>query len=343
MSLLGADGFDLHPVGAAPDSLEGVFARSTTAGDITIEAAGGRGGTGNVRFGAGAYLDASVPASGELWFAIALKYNSAAHGIVQFRNGSGAILSVLRNASGFIEVYKGTQAGTLIATSTTAYLGVYKALAVKVLFDGAAGTVQVRCAGAATLEIDLTGQDTAGVAGNCTVIRMGDWYTSNGFEVWYADDFVWGDVAGALNNSCPPDLTVTKVLPTGDTADADFTPSAGTDHYALVDDATHDGDSTYVESSTVGHKDRYTHSTTPSGVTIRAVIGWTVAKGGGSLRHVVTGTGGTEAESAADIVTNGAAYQSSETVFETDPDTGVAWTPAGVADADVSFGQKVAA
>ena len=43
-----------------------------------------------------------------------------------------------------------------------------------------------------------------------------------------------------------------------DTALADFTPSAGSSYYALVAEAPDDdGDVSYVESGTVGHKDLY--------------------------------------------------------------------------------------
>ena len=110
----------------------------------------------------------------------------------------------------------------------------------------------------------------------------------------------------------------------------------------MVDDPTHDGDTTYVESSTSGHKDRYAFTPGLSAVSIKAVIPWTVATGGGSLRHVLTGTAGTEEDNGADIVTDASAYNSQESVWETDPDTGVPWTAAGLDDADFTLGQKVA-
>ena len=50
---------------------------------------------------------------------------------------------------------------------------------------------------------------------------------------------------------------VAALYPNADTADADWTPSTGTDHYALVDETTVNSDADYVASGTVGDLDLY--------------------------------------------------------------------------------------
>ena len=50
---------------------------------------------------------------------------------------------------------------------------------------------------------------------------------------------------------------VAVLYPSADTADADWTPSTGTDHYATVDETTVNGDAGYVASGTVGDLDLY--------------------------------------------------------------------------------------
>ena len=50
---------------------------------------------------------------------------------------------------------------------------------------------------------------------------------------------------------------VAVLYPSADTAHADWTPSTGTDHYALVDETTVNSDTDYVASGTVGDLDLY--------------------------------------------------------------------------------------
>jgi hypothetical protein len=50
---------------------------------------------------------------------------------------------------------------------------------------------------------------------------------------------------------------VDVLYPNADTADADRSPSAGTDHYAVVDETTVNGDTDYVASGTAGDLDLY--------------------------------------------------------------------------------------
>jgi hypothetical protein len=53
---------------------------------------------------------------------------------------------------------------------------------------------------------------------------------------------------------------VVTLRPNADTAQADFKPSSGSAHSTLVEEAPDDdGDASYVESGTVGHKDLYAY------------------------------------------------------------------------------------
>ena len=113
----------------------------------------------------------------------------------------------------------------------------------------------------------------------------------------------------------------------------DFTPSAGSVHYSLVAEAPDDdGDASYVESGTVGHKDLYGYQDlTGTPAAIMAVQLATVARkddaGSRSLRAVLK-SGATTANGATRVL--GTSYALYDDRFEVDPATGAAWTKAGV-------------
>ena len=99
---------------------------------------------------------------------------------------------------------------------------------------------------------------TAMYMGSCG--NTGQYYDN----IFIADDWV-GEMKSYL---CQP---------TSDVAVA-FTPSAGSDNFAMVDDDAQDGDTTYVESNTVDHQDLYGYSDLPAGVDVGCVTLVTPAK-----------------------------------------------------------------
>jgi hypothetical protein len=115
--------------------------------------------------------------------------------------------------------------------------------------------------------------------------------------------------------------------PTADTAEADWTPSAGADHYAVVDEATINGDTDYVSAATPGDLDLYEMgnlSFTPD--TVHAVQ----VKNDAEARQVRTKL--KSGTTTADGTTQGMAtsYLPYGDLYATDPDTSIAWTPGAV-------------
>lgn len=76
-------------------------------------------------------------------------------------------------------------------------------------------------------------------------------------NVWVADDF-----AGSLR--------ATVALPVSD-ASVQFTPSTGSDNFAMIAETTPDGDNSYVSSTTVGHKDLYGFEQISTDVVVKVV------------------------------------------------------------------------
>jgi hypothetical protein len=147
------------------------------------------------------------------------------------------------------------------------------------------------------------------------------------------DDVYFCYTSGSRNNDFLGDVRVVTLRPNADMTQADFTPSVGSVHYSLVAEAPdNDGDATYVESGTVGHKDLYGYQDlTGTPAAILAVQLATVARkddaGGRSLRAVLK-SGATTANGTTRVL--GTSYALYDDRFEVDPATGTAWTKAGV-------------
>jgi hypothetical protein len=125
---------------------------------------------------------------------------------------------------------------------------------------------------------------------------------------------------------------VVVLYPNADTADADWTPRTGVDHFATVDETTVNGDTDYVASGTVGDLDLYEMS--DLGVTpdsIHAVqVTMCARKDDAATREVRSKvkSGATTANGAPHALTANYVYY--RDIFETDPDTSMAWTSGGV-------------
>ena len=161
------------------------------------------------------------------------------------------------NWSDGIRAYRGT---TLLGTGSAGLTTGLHHIEAKVFSDAGAGTVTVKIDG--TIILDLSSQNTDG--SDITTIR---WGASSGLyrDNFYIADDLQGELISILCKPSSDDST-------------QFTPSTGSDNYALIDEVVHDDDTTYVESSTVGHKDIYGFEDVSSGYTVKAISIVTVAK-----------------------------------------------------------------
>lgn len=225
----------------------------------------------------------------------------------------GSYIRVFNTSSG-LEVYRDS---TLIASCTEKITVDLTHVEIKIYSHASAGTVQIRINGG--LVIDASGLNTTG--GDITSILIGNSRTAN---VYFDNIFIADDWCGELKSYL--------VKPSSDVV-SDFTPSAGSDNYAMVDDAAQDGDTTYVEADTVGHADLYGYEDVPTDITIKAVSIVTVAKktdaGDRAIKHIARQDA---VDYDLDELYLGTSYPSGvgSAVFEilnTAPD-GSAWTPS---------------
>lgn len=156
---------------------------------------------------------------------------------------------------------------------------------------------------------------------------------------------LWDDiyVASTTGGENPPayDCYIDALFPNADTAQKDFSRSAGSDNYALIDEQGSDDDTTYVYSGTNGHKDLYDiESVNAEATTIYAVMLDIHAKKDDtdviSLTPKIK-SGSTEGSGATTELSG--TYLSIQTVFTSNPDTSAVFTPSEINS--LQIGQEV--
>jgi hypothetical protein len=149
-------------------------------------------------------------------------------------------------------------------------------------------------------------------------------------------DLVVMDGSGSTFNDFQGDVTIETLFPTADGATSGWTPSTGSNHSALVDEAPfHNGDTDYVSTATVNATDTYVmQNLTSSALSpVIAVRPFVVARKESAavmgLAAVVRSAGTNYAGTASDLP-NTLAYTAVHDLLLTDPATGTAWTRAAV-------------
>ena len=132
------------------------------------------------------------------------------------------------------------------------------------------GDTQLYRSGETTPRTSITAIYAAGTATAWTGGVAATWSQYAYIDDFYAD---WWSGESAPTDTPPPTRRFYAVLPTADVTE-NWTPSAGSDHYALVDDAAPDDDTTYVVATSAGLLNQYAVSgfVLPADYAVRAVI-----------------------------------------------------------------------
>lgn len=262
----------------------------------------------------------------------------------RFQEGATVHIAITVNTSGFIEVRRGS-GGTLLATGTTVLTAnTYYYLEVKAKIHDTTGAVTVKLneSAEASFSGDTRNAGTTGLLDRFAQVTPYGGTGGNGFS--YFDDFYLLDTTGSLNNDFLGDVRVEALFPNGNGNSSMLAGSDGnsTDNYALVDEATPNDDTDYVESSTVADKDTYAYADISSAVgTVHGVQALPYAKkndAGTRKIGAVSRVAGVEEVSADQTLTT--AYVYYPVVYEDDPSSNP-WTIASVNAAE--FGVAVTA
>lgn len=191
------------------------------------------------------------------------------------------------------------------------------------LDTSSAGTAKVYLDGVAV----LTATDIDFTASTVDTFSFGT-FSVNGSAACRLDDLYVTDSAVRLG-----ELRIETVRVSADTTDKDFAPLSGTDNYAMVNGDTFDGDTSYVSSDTAGDMDIYAvgNISESSPQKIHAVQVSSFARKDGAASRTYRNklvSGDTTSNGSTNSVSS--SYQRKFDIIETDPDTDVAWTAAGV-------------
>jgi hypothetical protein len=124
------------------------------------------------------------------------------------------------------------------------------------------------------------------------------------------------------------DIRILKVVPDGDTAQADWTPNSGLVHYDRVHELPKDDNVTYLTDGTPGDKDAWDwEDLSPVTGVIRTVqLSAAACKDDEGSKSFRTGVGDTLSEAVSDTFDVNDSYLFYHFNWDLDPATGLAWT-----------------
>jgi hypothetical protein len=314
---------------------------TSSSGSPTYASASSRFGVGQyAKFNGSGIFNKGFDNQATWTIGAAVKFEGAIDNASLFflRDNTTMQVTMGTTGSGALNVYRGdfNAGGTLLGTTANGVLSlnVWYFIELKTTINNTTGAYEVRLNGVNVLS--GSGADTqAGTNAYVNMISVG---SGNGAVSF--DDLYVCDGAGGLNDTFLGDVRVDTILPTADGSTTDFTPSTGTDNYAMVDDATPDSDTTYVSSETLNHIDLYTFANLQS--TVGAVHGIQTVlfarkddAGSRSIAPAIK-TGATTA--VGDDFALAASYIYDLQIFETNPaNSNAAWTISDVNSSEFGF------
>lgn len=239
-----------------------------------------------------------------------------------------------------LEVKRGGSS-TILTSVARLPVNIYHYIELKAKIDNTVGTIDLWVNGFLDGTFSGDTQQTANANAD-RFVTLGANSGSSGLA-WSLDDIYITDDAAGLS-SIIGDPRVECLFPNGNGNSSQMVGSDGnsTDNYLLVDEATPNDDTDYVQSSTVGDKDTYTFGdmTTTAGTVYGVQVNTRARKTDAGARKLasVARLSGTEVDSADFVLTT--SYQAYSDVRETKPGGG-AWTISDVNSAE--FGSKITA
>lgn len=330
MTLLHMDGFDL-----GDEDLKFLTAVAGSTSGASPRFGYGRywqdqnGGTGSV----------AITASSLVTVGVALRFVNSGPLRIHFQADSGATthVTIWCYDSGMIEARLGSAtSGTLLGSSRSLAAGnVWNYVEAQVSVADAGGTVKVRANGSSTNVIDFTGDTkNAGTSTNIDRISLGPSGVSSDVDL---DDFYILNSAGSTNTTFLGDVRICALSPNAAGFRTEMTAAGGTGaNYEHVDEKPY-STTDYVAGDTAGEGDLYNIESLPvTPTTIFAVQNNVIAakddSGTRSVKPMIR-IGGTTYNGSTSVLST--AYDLFSTIYETNPNSGVAWTNANIDDLQI--------
>ncbi len=267
MALLFCDSFDHY------DALTTKWTASVAA---SINTANQRTGRGCMALGGGGWGSITIGANSTLIAGAAVKPTQGNRTLLSFRDGISDQISVQLNDGSFTLSLK--RGSTIIATSAKAIpLNQYSYIELKATIADAGGYAEVRVNGETWITFNGDTQQT----GNATADNL-NCPCANGFY----DDLYICNSAGARANDFLGDVQVRAFVPNADGTYQEWTPSAGVDHYALVDEIPPSGDTDYVAAGAMGLRETFRLNANATGAVLGVQTVPTIRKDDAGVRFV---------------------------------------------------------
>lgn len=239
------------------------------------------------------------------------------------------------DTSGHLQAFRGTTTGTVLGTTTATILAdTWYYIEQKWKIADSGGYVIVKIDGVEVLNV--TGLDTKALS-SANIDQLLFFGMNSGTGSKYFDDMYMCDLTGTVNNDFLGECRVKYIKPTGDGPLQEWDPSAGA-AWECVDETTPDGDTTYVLSDSAGDIALYDVEGISVDDVIKGVDVVVMARKDDAPTRIVKPTirvEGFDHDGATKTLTTSYAY--STHIWETNPETLAAWTPAEITDLQVGM------
>ena len=338
MALLWIDGFEGYGTSGNPSALTARYAAAAAQTNWTIYSGRLSGyslgsNSGDLTATTPALTTDSTLIAGCALYCLNNTVASGTSFSIQFYDGATSGINI--NLRSFTP--NSTLTIKLGATTITTYtnflllLNVWYYIELKVFCHPTSGTVEVRVNG--TTLVSLTGINTRAGTHNYHNTVVLEQYRC------YWDDYYICDGSGAALNDFLGTIAVIGLFPNSDTATEQWIPSAGTTHYNLVDENPPNAATDYVSSSTQAQMDLWLYpSLAGTGTILGLQVNTQVAMPSGTsiiLESPIVSNGSTDL--GPDYTISSASYADTRHVSTTDPYTGLPWTVAGLAAAQIGI------
>lgn len=237
------------------------------AGSITVSASGGRrAGTNAIRvncndFGASGIISKTLaPGDNKIVLAFGMvleSWNVAVSDLLRIGDATVTHLRLVQNIDGTLEWFRGST--SLGSTGFAPTIGTFYHYSLEAVIDDSVGTLSFKVnkiekmnGGAGFTGIDTQNGGSAGWSRFqyvCNTIAQG-----NPAAVFRFCDVVVNDGTGGSDDTHPGDCAVYVDLPNANGGVRDFTPSTGTDDFAVVDEVPSNDGTDYIASTAVNQR-----------------------------------------------------------------------------------------
>ncbi len=256
---------------------------------------------------------------------------------IAFANGANTVLCyLLMMTTGGLKVIN--QSGTVIGQTAGPVIvsGAWQHVEMKVLFDNAVGTIEVRVEGVEV--INEVAVNTVGAStGPCEQVRCDN--SSGSTLTYYVKDYIVWNGSGTANTDFLGSCAVADLTTLTDVS-LNWTPSTGTTGWDLIDETPPNDDTDYISAAdpppaaaVFSLSDLDPDVTSVKG--LMTIVRARKTDGGDGNLQVALISGASTASGADRAIT--AAYTYWSDVFETDPATAAAWSVSAVNAVNLSL------